>query len=80
MAFGGNGAVQTHCYETLLGWEKPAHFIWGCRDDVFNEAWGRKWADRMKASFSPIEEAGHFLQNTHGRELAAILLSRIDEE
>jgi haloalkane dehalogenase len=77
---GGNGSVQTHCYRTLLNWDKPAHFIWGCADDVFNEAWGRKWAGQMNATFSPIKEAGHFLQNTHGAELAEILLKRISEE
>ena len=76
----GNGAVQTHCYQTLLNWNKPVHFIWGCSDDVFNEAWGRKWAGQMNATFDPIADAGHFLQNTHGEELAKILLKRIKEE
>jgi len=76
----GNGAAQTHFYKTLLGWSKPVHFIWGCTDDVFNEGWGRKWANQMNASFDPIEKAGHFLQNTHGSELAALLMKRIKEE
>jgi haloalkane dehalogenase len=77
---GGNGAAQTHFYNTLLQWSKPVHFIWGCADDVFNEDWGRQWADQMNASFDPIEKAGHFLQNTHGGELADLLLKRIEEE
>ena len=77
---GGNGAAQTHFYNTLLQWNKPVHFIWGCADDVFNEDWGRKWASQMNASFDPIEKAGHFLQNTHGGELAGLLLKRIEEE
>ena len=76
----GNGAAQTHFYNTLLQWAKPVHFIWGCADDVFNEEWGRKWAGQMNASFDPIEKAGHFLQNTHGGELAELLLNRIEEE
>ena len=76
----GNGAAQTHHYRTLLAWEKPVHFIWGCADDVFTEDWGREWAGRMNASFDGIAEAGHFLQNSHGEETAALILKRIDEE
>jgi haloalkane dehalogenase len=76
----GNGAAQTHHYRTLLHWDKPAHFIWGCSDDVFTETWGRTWAERMGATFDPIAEAGHFLQNTHGVEVASHLLRRIAEE
>ncbi len=77
---GGNGAMQTHCYKTLLNWDKPCHFIWGITDAVFTEDWGRQWAGQMNATFSPIEGAGHFLQNTHGPQLAETLLTRISEE
>ena len=52
------------------------NFIWGCTDDVFTEAWGRTWAERMNATFDPIEAAGHFLQNTHGGEVARLILER----
>ena len=76
----GNGPAQTYHYKTLLNWEKPVHFIWGCSDDVFTEAWGRRWAGQMNASFDAIPEAGHFLQNTHGSEVANFLLKRIDAE
>jgi len=76
----GNAAAQTHHYETLLQWAKPVHFIWGCADDVFTETWGRTWAARMNASFDPIAKAGHFLQNTHGVEVAELLLERISAE
>ena len=81
----GNGAAQTLHYRLLLAWDKPLHFIWGCADDVFTEAWGREWASRFQAipggaTFDPIEDAGHFLQNTHGNRLAEILLTRIGEE
>jgi len=76
----GNGAAQTHHYQTLLNWDKPAHFIWGIEDDVFNEAWGRKWAQQMNASFDPIAGAGHFLQSSHGAEVARHLLRRIAQE
>jgi pimeloyl-ACP methyl ester carboxylesterase len=76
----GNGAAQTHAYRTLLAWRKPVHFIWGCTDDVFTESWGRAWAARMNASFDPIADAHHFLQNTHGRVVAERIVQRIAEE
>jgi len=72
----GNGAAQTLHYNRLLEWQKPVSFIWGCMDDVFTEAWGREWAKRMSASFDPIEDAGHFLQNTHGSQVANLILER----
>ena len=57
---------------------KPVNFIWGCEDDVFNEAWGRLWAKQMNATFDAIPDAGHFLQNTHGEMVAGFILSRGD--
>jgi haloalkane dehalogenase len=69
----GNGAAQTLHYRTLLGWEKGAHFVWGARDDIFTEAWGREWASRMNARFDALE-AGHFPQNTHGERLVGLIL------
>ncbi len=76
----GNAAAQALHYRTLLEWEKPTHFIWGCADDIFTEAWGRTWSGRMKdATFDGIETAGHFLQNTHGEEVASILLGHLSE-
>lgn len=48
---GENGAAQTAHYQSLLNFDKPVHFIWGCADEVFNEAWGRKWADQMLSLF-----------------------------
>jgi haloalkane dehalogenase len=76
----GNAAAQTLHYKILLGWKKPVYFVWGCSDDVFNEAWGRQWASQMNASFDAIPDAGHFLQNTHGSEVAAFVLGRIGKE
>ncbi|MFN3239146.1 MAG: alpha/beta fold hydrolase [Pseudomonadales bacterium] len=73
----GNAAAQEMHYNILLNWQKPVHFIWGCADDVFTEAWGREWASRMNASFDPIPDAGHFLQNTHGKLVAELLLGHM---
>ncbi|MDZ7686095.1 MAG: hypothetical protein U5O39_14665 [Gammaproteobacteria bacterium] len=81
----GNGAAQTRHYRLLLDWNKPVHFIWGSADDVFTESWGRAWASRLEhvpggASFDAIDDAGHFLQNTHGAEVARLLLARMARE
>ena len=76
----GNAAAQTRTYLKLLEWDKPVHFIWGCTDDIFTEGWGRAWAERMGASFDPIADAGHFLQNSHGSQVSALILERIAGE
>ena len=70
----GNAAAQNLHYRTLLGWDKGCHFIWGCADDVFTEAWGRTWAQRMNARFDGLADAGHFPQNTHGERLVELIL------
>lgn len=76
----GNGAAQTMHYNALLDWDKHVHFVWGGADDIFTEAWGRTWADRMGASIDVIADAGHFLQNTHGADVVDHLLRRIAAE
>ena len=77
---GGDAGVQTRCFEALRSWDKPAHFIWGVRDQAFTEEWGRKWAGLYpQATFDPVD-AGHFLQESHGPEVVEILLRRIAEE
>jgi len=73
----GNGAAQTLHYRTLLARTVPAHFIWGCADDVFVESWGQEWARQMGGTFDGINGAGHFLQNTHGAEIVRHMLARI---
>ena len=69
----GNAAAQTMHYRALLDWDKGCHFIWGVRDVMFTEAWGRQWAGQMNARFDSLD-AGHFLQNTHGQQLAELIL------
>lgn len=78
---GGAAAEQAVWFETLKAWTKPVHFIWGGADAVFTEDWGRQWASLYpQASFDLIADAGHFLQDTHGREIAEIFLRRLAEE
>lgn len=68
------------CWDTLVEWPKPAHFVWGSADQVFTEAWGREWAAQMPQSTLDVINGGHFLQETHGVEVATLLLERIDAE
>lgn len=73
----GNGAGQTLHYRTLLASGLPTNFFWGCADGVFVEAWGRKWAEQMNATFDAIPDANHFLQETHGAQIVAGALEYI---
>jgi haloalkane dehalogenase len=76
----GNGSAQQHHYNELQNWQKPIHFVWGCADQIFTESWGRTWAAQLAATFNPIEEASHFLQDTHGARVAELILTNIDNE
>ena len=72
---GGNAEGQAADFETLLSWDRPIHFIWANRDDVFTESWGRAWAGRYpQATFDVVDGAGHFLQDTHGQLVAELFL------
>ncbi|MEM7016094.1 MAG: alpha/beta fold hydrolase [Pseudomonadota bacterium] len=70
----GNAAAQTLHYRTLLNWDKGAHFIWGCTDNVFTEDWGRQWAGQMNARFDGLADGGHFPQSTHGEQIVQLIL------
>ena len=77
---GGNAAEQERCFEALRSWQKPVHFIWGVRDDVFNEAWAEKWSSLYPQATLDKLDAGHFLQESHGEAVAQALIRRIDAE
>ncbi|MBI1262703.1 MAG: alpha/beta fold hydrolase [Rhizobiales bacterium] len=73
---GGNAREQEKHYATLLKWTKPIHFIWGAMDDIFTLEWGKQWASHFsQATFDSFPDAGHFLQDTHGAEIARIFLA-----
>lgn len=75
---GGAAARQQRIFETLLGWQGPIHFVWGGADDVFTTDWGRAWAARYRqATFDLLPDAGHFLQDTHGTNIARLVLGHI---
>lgn len=75
---GGNANTQAHHFESLKGWTKPVNFIWGGADAVFTEAWGRAWATHYpQATFDLLPDAGHFLQETHGEQIADLFFARL---
>lgn len=75
---GGNAADQQRCFDALLHWTKPVHFAWGDADPVFPIEWGERWASLMPgATFDRIADAGHFLQEDAGEDVAAAILARI---
>ncbi len=74
---GGAAGDQARWFAALDQWTKPIHFIWGGADNVFTEDWGRAWAGRFpQASFDVFADAGHFLQDTHGDQIAKTFLAR----
>lgn len=77
----GDAEGQRRNWETLLGWTKPVHFIWGLKDPNFNEKWLDTWAAHYsQASIDRIADGGHFLQETHGPQVAQLMLERISQE
>lgn len=74
---GGNAATQARHFEMLKAWKKPVHFIWGGTDRIFTTEWGRQWASQYpQATFDLLPDAGHFLQESHGANIAELFLSR----
>ena len=56
----------------LVRHRKELPLYLGLRRRVFTENWGRQWAQRTPDLMLP--DAGHFPQNTHGAQLAALIL------
>jgi haloalkane dehalogenase len=73
----GAAADQARYFEMLKSWTRPVLFIWGGRDDVFTEAWGRSWSALFpEASFDLIPDARHFLQETHADDILRMFFAR----
>jgi haloalkane dehalogenase len=74
----GDAEGQLRNWKTLLGWTKPVHFIWGMDDPNFNEKWLNTWAAHYpQAKIDRIADGGHFLQETHGPQVAKLMLQRM---
>ena len=66
-------------FAALKGWTKPIHFIWGGMDGVFTPEWGRAWAAMYpQATFDLLADAGHFPQESHGAEIARLVLQHVE--
>ena len=62
----GNAAEQERHFGIVNRTTLPVHFVWGVNDEVFTRDWGLRWHGLP---------AGHFLQDTHGAEIVAHVLS-----
>lgn len=71
----GDGDAQAEHFAAVNSTRLPVHFVWGLLDDVFTEAWGRSWQARIPhATWDGLEDASHFLQDTHGARIAELVL------
>ena len=74
----GDAVNQEKNFAIINALPIPIHFLWGPNDDVFTLEWGKKWHSLIPHStFEEIAGARHFLQDTHGPEIAARLLAHI---
>lgn len=74
----GDAAAQRRHFDAVNATSLPVHFVWGVHDNVFTREWGEQWHAMIPHStWFPIE-ARHFLQDTHGAEIAAHVLSHLD--
>jgi haloalkane dehalogenase len=74
----GNGDAQAANFAAINATSLPVHFVWGLADDVFTGAWGRRWHELIAHStWDGFDDAGHFLQDTHGDLVARVVLDRI---
>jgi haloalkane dehalogenase len=74
----GDAVNQEKNFSIINALPIPIHFLWGPNDDVFTLEWGMKWHSLIPHStFEEIAGARHFLQDTHGPEIAARLLAHM---
>ena len=71
----GNADVQEKNFAIVNNTKLPVHFVWGVNDQVFTREWGLKWHSLIPHSTWHELDAAHFLQDTHGAEIAAHVLS-----
>jgi haloalkane dehalogenase len=73
----GGAALQETAFRALAGLPMPKHVMFGDSDPIFPAAHGEAWARQLPgATFDIIKDAGHFLQEDAGPEIAARMLER----
>jgi haloalkane dehalogenase len=70
----GNAADQARCFEALRQWRRPAHFIFGDRDEIFTGDWARAWATEIPGATVDLVPGPHHVPEESGREIAARML------
>jgi haloalkane dehalogenase len=71
----GNGDEQSRHFAAINATTLPVHFVWGLADQVFDGTWGRAWHSLIPHStWDAFDDAAHFLQDTHGTQIAQIVL------
>ncbi len=73
----GNAVQQRIHLEIVNATLIPVHFVWGIKDNVFTREWGLKWHNLIPHSTWYEVDAGHFLQDTHGAEIARHVLGHL---
>jgi len=74
----GDGDAQARHFDAINSMSLPVHFVWGLADEVFTGEWGRRWHGLIPHStWDAFDDAGHFVQDTHGDQLARTVLDRI---
>ena len=73
----GNAVQQRLHFENVNAALIPVHFVWGIKDNVFTREWGLMWHNLIPHSTWYEVDAGHFLQDTHGAEIARHVLSHL---
>jgi haloalkane dehalogenase len=75
----GNGDEQSRHFAAINATALPVHFVWGLADQVFDGTWGRAWHTLIPHStWDEIDDAAHFLQDTHGTQIAQIVLGHAE--
>ena len=73
----GNASVQEQTFAVVNATRLPVHFAWGVNDNVFTRDWGMRWHGLIPHSTWFEVPGAHFLQDTHGTEIADHVLQHM---
>lgn len=73
----GNATEQARHFAAVNSTNLPVHFVWGATDNVFTLEWGKQWHSMIPHSTWHQVDGGHFLQDTHGTEIAEHVLGQM---
>ncbi len=73
----GNASVQEQTFAVVNATRLPVHFAWGVNDNVFTREWGMRWHGLIPHSTWFEVPGAHFLQDTHGTEIADHVLQHM---